>query len=89
MVIPHATSLRRHFARSFLSVTANFFISLFVGMVGFSQAQALTHHNQPSNAVTSTQNSTLIIGSEQDSPPFATAQPTIAPMVLPLIYGKQ
>jgi diguanylate cyclase (GGDEF)-like protein/PAS domain S-box-containing protein len=72
MVISHATSLRRHFANSFLSVTAHFFISLLVGVVSFSQAYAATPQNQPSNTLNAPQNITLIIGSEQDFPPFAT-----------------
>ncbi|MDP3744938.1 MAG: EAL domain-containing protein [Methylotenera sp.] len=72
MVISHATSLRRHFTKSFLSVTARFFISLFVGVVSISQTHAATHHNQPGSTLTPPQNNTLIIGSEQDFPPFAT-----------------
>lgn len=72
MVISHATSIWRYFTKSFLSVAAYFFISLFVGVVSFSQAHATTHHNQSSNAVNPTQNNILIIGSEQDFPSFAT-----------------
>ncbi len=53
-------------------MTANFFTSLLVSMIFFTQAYALTNNNQPSNTVIPAQKYTLIIGSEQDFPPFAT-----------------
>lgn len=72
MLISHVTSLRRRFAKSLLDMVANFFTSLLVSMVFFTQAYALTDNNQPSNTVLPAQKNTLIVGSEQDFPPFAT-----------------
>jgi diguanylate cyclase (GGDEF)-like protein/PAS domain S-box-containing protein len=72
MLISHVTSLRRNLAKGILSMTAKFFTSLLVSMLFFTQAYALTHNNQSGNTVLSAQKNTLIVGSEQDFPPFAT-----------------